>query len=394
MNSRVWAATLAAFVSIPLASCGNHPPTGPTPVCSYAISPSTLAVGGDGGTGKVTITTAAGCAWTASTNADWITITAGASGTGDGSVTYSIAANGTTTLRTATVTIGGQNHAVSQQGRIPTVCSYDLSPATADFTKDGGSGSFTVTAPGECTWTAASSAPWLVVSGNGQGSGTSVVSYTVSRHTDIPERSAVISVADRRFTARQSGDVGACQYSVAPVSLSPCMPAGTLTATIVTQNSCPWTATPNATWLDVPSGTSGSGSATVSIVFSDNYDAPREGIVMLRWPTPTAGQNIHISQAGCRYAVSRSAIAMIAAGGTATFDVIQQSDPTTCGGATQDRCLWTARSEVPWITITSGMPRSGDNPVAFSVNANDSTAPRTGTIVVRDKTVAVTQAGK
>jgi hypothetical protein len=90
-----------------------------------------------------------------------------------------------------------------------------------------------------------------------------------------------------------------------------------------------------------------------------------------------AGQNIRIAQAGCRYAVSRSAISIAAGGGTTTFDVIQRSDPTQCGGATQDRCLWTARSDVPWITITSSMPRAGDQPVAFNVAANDSTAART-----------------
>ena len=76
--------------------------------------------------------------------------------------------------------------------------------------------------------------------------------------------------------------------------------------------------------------------------YSDNYDAPRSGIVMMRWPTPTAGQNIHVAQAGCVYAVSRSDISIAATGGVATFDVIQQSVPNTCGGATQDRCLWTA----------------------------------------------------
>jgi hypothetical protein len=172
------------------------------------------------------------------------------------------------------------------------------------------------------------------------------------------------------------------------------MADGTLTATLSTQTSCPWTATPNAAWLRVPGGSSGTGSSTISIAFTDNYDAPREGLLMVRWPTATAGQNIRVAQAGCRYAVSRTAIAMVAAGGTGTFDVIQQSDPTACGGATQDRCVWTARSDVPWITITSSMPRSGDNPVAFTVATNVSTAPRRGTIIVRDRSVTVTQAGK
>jgi hypothetical protein len=115
---------------------------------------------------------------------------------------------------------------------------------------------------------------------------------------------------------------------------------------------------------------------------------------MVRWPTPTAGQNIHVAQAGCRYAVSKTAIDIGATGGPASFDVLQQSDPVECGSATQDRCVWTARSEVPWITITTSMPRSGDNSVSFTVAANDGATPRTGRIVVRDKVVTVAQAGK
>jgi hypothetical protein len=290
--------------------------------------------------------------------------------------------------------IAGQSHSITQQGRAPSACSYDLLPANADFPKDGGSGTFTVTAPADCAWTASSSAPWLVISGGGQGSGPGTIFFTVARHTDVGERMASIAVADRSFNVRQSGDVSLCQYSVAPVLLNPCMAGGSVTATITTQASCPWTATPNVTWLTVPTGTSGSGSAGISIAFLDNYDAPREGVVMVRWPTPTAGQNIRIAQAGCRYAVSKTTISIAASGGPGTFDVIQQSDPTECGGATQNRCVWTARSEVAWITITSNMPQSGDNPVSFTVSANDRTAPRIGTIVVRDKVVIVTQAGK
>jgi hypothetical protein len=211
---------------------------------------------------------------------------------------------------------------------------------------------------------------------------------------EIPDRSGTIVIADRRFTVRQAGDVGGCQYSVAPVVVPVCMAGGTLTTAITTQTSCPWTAIPNVPWLSVSSGTSGSGSASISINYSDNYDAPREGILMVRWPTPTAGQNVRVAQAGCRYAVSQSTFSFISSGGTGSFNVIQQSDPTECGGATQDRCVWTAQSQVPWITITSSMPRSGDNPVAFSVALNDSPSPRAGTIVVRDKVVTITQAGR
>jgi hypothetical protein len=144
----------------------------------------------------------------------------------------------------------------------------------------------------------------------------------------------------------------------------------------------------------VSSGTSGTGSSVITITYPDNYDAPRQGIVMVRWPTPTAGQNIRIAQAGCHYAVSQSAFDMTAAGGSGTFVVLQESDPNTCGGATQDRCIWTAQSNVPWITITSSMPRAGDNPVAFVVASNDGSATRVGTITVKDKAVVITQTGR
>jgi hypothetical protein len=115
---------------------------------------------------------------------------------------------------------------------------------------------------------------------------------------------------------------------------------------------------------------------------------------MVRWPTPTAGQNLRVAQAGCVYAVSRSAFSVVASGGSFTFDVIQQSDPSVCGGATQDRCVWTAQSTVPWITITGSMPRAGDNPVAFVVASNDTSVTRVGTITVKDKAVVITQAGR
>ena len=106
-----------------------------------------------------------------------------------------------------------------------------------------------------------------------------------------------------------------------------------------------------------------------------------------------AGQNIQVAQAGCFYAVSPNAFSFASAGGTGSFDVFQQSDPIVCGGATQDRCVWAAVSDVSWITVTSSMPRAGDNPVAFTVSPNPGSAVRIGRILVRDQVVVITQAG-
>jgi hypothetical protein len=373
---------------------GERSPTEPTPVCSIAIAPASLTFASEGGTGGVTVTTPAACTWSVTGSAPWITITAGSTGSGPGSVAYSVAPNPATESRSGSLTVGGQTHAVTQQGRPATVCIYDLSPGSAEFGKDAATGIFAVSAPGDCAWSATTSAPWVVVTSGSHGSGSGSVAYAVARNADAIDRSATITVADKTFTVRQAGDVGGCQYSVVPVAFSPCMPGGNLSATLMTQAGCPWTVAPSASWLSIPSGSSSTGSGAITITFSDNYDAPREGIVMVRWPTPTAGQNIRVAQAGCLYAVSRSAFSFTASAGSGTFDVIQQSEPNTCGGATQDRCVWTAVSDVSWITITSTMPRSGDNPVAFTVATNDAAASRVGRIAVRDKVVVITQTGR
>ena len=139
---------------------------------------------------------------------------------------------------------------------------------------------------------------------------------------------------------------------------------------------------------------SGSGPAVISMAYPDNYDAPRDGVVMVRWPALTAGQTIRLAQAGCTYAVSTTSLSFSSPGGSGMFDVLQQSIPTECGGATEDRCVWTAQSTVPWIVITSSIPRSGDNPVAFSVSASGAAQPRSGQILVRDRVVTITPAAR
>jgi len=58
-----------------------------------------------------------GCSWTAvSNNPEWIIITSGSSGIGNGRVNYEVAANTSTTSRTGTMTIAGETFTVTQEG--------------------------------------------------------------------------------------------------------------------------------------------------------------------------------------------------------------------------------------------------------------------------------------
>ena len=380
---------------VALIGCEKSSPTEPGPVgtCTYSLSATSLSFGASGGPNSVNVTTASSCAWTASSDRGWMSITSGASGTGSGVVNISLTRNASSAVRTGTLTVAGQSVAVSQDGLAP--CTIDISPSSASFGKDGATGTFSVSAAEHCQWTAVSNVAWLAVTA-GQGTGNGSVSYSIERNRELTERTGTITVGNRTFTVTQAGDppAAACEYSVTPIEFTPCMSVPfDMTATVTTQQGCSWTAEPDASWITVTGGHSKTGSGVITFRVSDNWDVPRQSVVKVRWPTETAGQNLQVRQAGCRYAVTANTITIAATGGPGRFDVIQSSDPNSCGGPLQNACIWTAEANVPWITVTTSMPQAGDNPVSFTVAPNSSGAARSGTIRVRDKVVTVAQAG-
>ena len=87
----------------------------PPPTCTFAISPTRATFAAAGGSGTASVTAPTGCTWTAESNASWITVTGGASGSGDGTVTYSVAPyTGKPKNRNGSLTIAGQTLTVKQ----------------------------------------------------------------------------------------------------------------------------------------------------------------------------------------------------------------------------------------------------------------------------------------
>jgi hypothetical protein len=114
--------------------------------CSFLINPTSQNFAASGGNGSVSVTAAAGCAWTVISNAGWITITGGASGSGDGAVNYTVAANTTGAQRTGTITIAGQIFTVTQDGN--NCPAITVNPTSLPDGTVGASYSQTVTASG------------------------------------------------------------------------------------------------------------------------------------------------------------------------------------------------------------------------------------------------------
>ena len=161
------------------------------------------------------MTAQSGCNWTAASNAGWMTITSGASGSGNGSVRYSVSVNTIASQRTGTMTIAGQTFTVTQSGAAPS-CTYSISPTSQDFNSAGGTGSVGVTAQSGCNWTAASNAGWMTITSGASGSGNGSVGYSVSVNTNTSQRTGTMTIAGQSFTVTQSGIT--CTYSISSAS--------------------------------------------------------------------------------------------------------------------------------------------------------------------------------
>ena len=92
--------------------------------CSYAVAPTSVSAAAPGGTGSVTVATAGTCSWTTSDPVSWVTITSGASGTGNGIVNYAVTANTSASSRTVGLTIAGAAFAVTQAAA--TITTYTI----------------------------------------------------------------------------------------------------------------------------------------------------------------------------------------------------------------------------------------------------------------------------
>ncbi|HEY6330230.1 MAG TPA: PQQ-dependent sugar dehydrogenase [Blastocatellia bacterium] len=83
--------------------------------CTFSLSSSSFSLSSAATTGSVRIT-GSGCSWTSMSNASWITVTSGGSGTGSGTLDFSVAANTSTAPRRGTISVAGTVVSITQAG--------------------------------------------------------------------------------------------------------------------------------------------------------------------------------------------------------------------------------------------------------------------------------------
>ncbi len=166
------------------------------------VSNESFKIDGDATTGSFTVTSSR--AWTASSSADWLTVSPAsgeASVSSPAIVRFSAATNVSVSERTAQITITSGDDTktitVTQAGFVPEIT---LSTSSMSFEAAGSSSSFSVTS--NVYWTVSSDQSWLTLSptAGSASSYSSGVTVTVAENTEYEERTATISVTGQGVT--------------------------------------------------------------------------------------------------------------------------------------------------------------------------------------------------
>jgi sugar lactone lactonase YvrE len=168
---------------------------------SITLAPTSLALPPTAFSSTFTIDTAASTSWSASATATWLSIPT-PSGSGPATVSFSAATNATGLPRTAEIRVNGTAITVTQSAATATVSpSAVVAPPAASIA------SVTLTLSAPVAWNAVSSAPWLTIN-PASGTGSQLLSFSLSPNTTTSARLATVSVAGTSFAVTQASPNG------------------------------------------------------------------------------------------------------------------------------------------------------------------------------------------
>jgi hypothetical protein len=191
-------------------------PTDAADRCALTVTTSSNSFPSPGGKGSLTISTARDCTWSVASNAAWVAL-GGASGQGEGTIPYTVAANPVPSPRTAAIAVGAQSVAVSQQAA---PCVFSLSRTNDTIGETGGKLSVGVTTLSGCRWTAASGAAWISVASGQSGDANGTVGLTVAANAGSA-RVGQVNIAGQTYTVSQAAATAPSSPTPGPTPPAP-----------------------------------------------------------------------------------------------------------------------------------------------------------------------------
>jgi hypothetical protein len=205
------------------------------------VSKTIVNVPSSGGTFSVSVSAPSDRFWVAKDDADWVSVTSGLSGTGNGIIQFTVASNQPVLTQGAAATglvfspIGafpGPRTANLRIALAPALlvnamvqivqaapdCTYSVTPSKINAEPEAGTYSVSVTTAPHCTWGTSEALSWVQLSpSSGQGSATVSVKLTPNVNTDpihpvtAPKRTGSIVVAGKTVTIEQLGGCPLCE---------------------------------------------------------------------------------------------------------------------------------------------------------------------------------------
>ncbi len=172
--------------------------------CSFTVSPASKTVLNQATTDTFTVTSTLNtCTRTAVSDVPWLIVTSGASGTGTGTIGYSVQTNTATAARTGHIAVMDATFSVIQTANL---CDIFFNPPNTNVAAGTSSGKIGVNSA--CSWTAASNASWIsITSGATSISGQGTISYSVNANLTGASRVGTIQIGSQTFTITQAGPV-------------------------------------------------------------------------------------------------------------------------------------------------------------------------------------------
>jgi uncharacterized protein (TIGR03437 family) len=266
--------------------------------CAWTFSPNPIpALTATGGNGTLTVTPSPyQCGWTYYTDSSWITVTAGAAGTGPGagSLNWTAAPNLTAVQQTGNIVIyDGYINYKEPITEAAATCSLTLGGTST--TTGAAASTATLALQTGCVWNAASGVSWLTAGAAGvgyaTGSGNGSVTVNIAANSCYTSRTGSITVeagwatpqasaaGSQQYTVTQSGSDS--NLTVTPASASFSAAGGTGTVQVTTAATCPWSATTNVSWMKITNISATSGNGYVAFQVSANTSAARSGMLQI-----------------------------------------------------------------------------------------------------------------
>lgn len=338
--------------------------------CVFTFTTSQASFSAAGGSGTITIDASNNaCERPASSTVPWITLLSGQTGTGDGSIQFTVAPNPSASPRNGAIQIGSQSVAIGQFG---SACQYTLTPPQITVPVSGAAGSFAVAT--SCEWTPISNSAWLVItSGRTATTGAGTVSYAATANPEPHPRSGAIQIGNVLFIISQPA--ATCDISLQPQEISAASEGFTGAVNVYTLPSCNWAAASTVDWIVLSNPSSGIGDGTIAFQVLANA-TPR-----IRTGEVTIGNKVlRVTQAAapCNAAVTPRALTIPASGGNGTITIATN-------------CDWSTSASAGWVRLGSPASGAGNGSVSFSVSANTAPESRTATITIAAQAITITQ---